>query len=267
MAGKRRLKPYWLALGGAVAAHALVLSLPWPGKPDRPSEGSTLAVQLPRPAPATAPTEPEPRAKPAPGHQPPAHRRQVVTTALARPATPAKHTGPVKTRPVRKVTPRHPALSQKPAPPAAQISSSGPAPVPKAKSPSPVVPSPARVPPVAHAGPAPVVSKASPPSQPPEEPGKRRERFQARLMAHLAHFRHYPLLAQRERQQGVVEVRFVMDRAGHILSDHLVRRSPYPLLNHEALALLDRAQPLPRPPASLAGQTLAWTLPVRFRLP
>ena len=58
-----------------------------------------------------------------------------------------------------------------------------------------------------------------------------------------------------------------MDRSGRVLSSRIDRSSGRPLLDREALAMLDRAQPLPPPPDDVPGATLELVTPVEFFLP
>lgn len=44
------------------------------------------------------------------------------------------------------------------------------------------------------------------------------------------------------------------------------RSAGYALLDDETLALIDRAQPLPRPPAEIRGEVLKFVVPVEFFL-
>jgi periplasmic protein TonB len=88
--------------------------------------------------------------------------------------------------------------------------------------------------------------------------------WKARLQAHLDSKKRYPPSAQRLRQEGVVHVRFTMDRAGRVLSSRIESSSGRPLLDREALAMLQRAQPLPAPPPEIAGATIELTTPVEF---
>lgn len=59
-------------------------------------------------------------------------------------------------------------------------------------------------------------------------------------------------------------IRFVMDRAGKVLSSRLERSSGFPDLDREAVALPKRAQPLPKPPNDKPGDTIELVVPVEF---
>lgn len=130
-----------------------------------------------------------------------------------------------------------------------------PAPTPQLRptaAPSPQPPAPATTAPPAQ--PAPPAAEAS--SAPRE--------WRARLLAHLDQNKRYPAIAERQRQEGVVHIRFTMDRAGRVLSSAITRGSGRPMLDREALAMLQRAQPLPAPPADEPGDVIEIATHVDF---
>ncbi len=86
------------------------------------------------------------------------------------------------------------------------------------------------------------------------------------LFSHLLHYRQYPSSAQSARQEGVVTLSFTMDRNGRVLSRHIARSSGYAALDAEALAMVERAQPLPAFPPSMPESTRSFTAPIRFSL-
>lgn len=87
--------------------------------------------------------------------------------------------------------------------------------------------------------------------------------WEARLLAHLEKFRRYPARARSAKQQGVVQIRFRMDRAGHVLSAEIARKSGFFALDQAALATLRRAEPLPAIPEALPDE-VELTVPVEF---
>lgn len=90
--------------------------------------------------------------------------------------------------------------------------------------------------------------------------------FQKALLRHLNRHKRYPAGARAKREQGVVYVRFAMDRHGRVLRAGIERRSKYIPLDEEGLALLQRAQPLPEPPTEIEGDPLEMVVPVEFSL-
>ena len=91
--------------------------------------------------------------------------------------------------------------------------------------------------------------------------------WQSRMLGHLAHFKRYPGDARQRKRAGAAWVRFQVDRDGKLLASELITSSGTVLLDREALQVLERAQPLPAPPASVLRQgTVTVTLPVSFKL-
>ena len=88
--------------------------------------------------------------------------------------------------------------------------------------------------------------------------------WKIRIATHLQRYKRYPLAAAARGQQGTAELQFTVDRNGHVMSARLQRGSGYALLDEETLALIRRAQPLPRPPGDVGGHDFTFTVPVRF---
>ena len=90
--------------------------------------------------------------------------------------------------------------------------------------------------------------------------------WQSHLMLKLNEVKRYPSQARRNRQQGVSYLRFTMDREGIVLAKSIEQPSGYTLLDRETLDLIERAQPLPKPPEEMPGETLEFVVPVEFFL-
>ncbi len=90
--------------------------------------------------------------------------------------------------------------------------------------------------------------------------------WQGLLLARLEQFKRYPEEARSRGQQGVSCLRFTMDRDGHVLSARIEKSSGFDLLDKEALALIQRAQPLPKPPPEIQGERLELAVPIQFFL-
>ena len=71
---------------------------------------------------------------------------------------------------------------------------------------------------------------------------------------------------QRQRQQGVVHLRFTIDRQGEVVASEINKSSGFELLDDEVLALIQRAQPVPAPPSEVAGSRIEMLVPVSFSL-
>ncbi len=69
------------------------------------------------------------------------------------------------------------------------------------------------------------------------------------------------------REEGQVQVRFVLDRAGMLLEGAIIQGSGHAVLDEEAEAMLRRASPYPRAPADLPGDLMEFTAAIDFILP
>jgi len=90
--------------------------------------------------------------------------------------------------------------------------------------------------------------------------------WQNELMIKLNEAKRYPSRARRSRQEGVGYLRFSMDREGNVLSKNIEQTSGHELLDEETLALIDRALPLPIPPAHIEDASLEFVVPIVFSL-
>lgn len=86
------------------------------------------------------------------------------------------------------------------------------------------------------------------------------------LQAWLEKHKEYPARARVRRQQGTVLLYFEMSREGEIREAHIRKGSGHSTLDEEALALIKRAAPLPRPPADFGGTEIRMVIPVQFSL-
>jgi len=84
------------------------------------------------------------------------------------------------------------------------------------------------------------------------------------LSAWLERHKQYPSRAQRRRQEGTVDLRFVVDREGNVLSYKIERTSGYALLDREVEKMIRRAEPLPAMPNELVQASLELVVPVSF---
>jgi protein TonB len=91
-------------------------------------------------------------------------------------------------------------------------------------------------------------------------------RWQSALAAHLERFKRYPTEARARREQGIATVAFTIDHEGHLLSSRIVRSSGSSVLDEETLAMLARAQPMPKPPGNVSETALSFVVPVRFNI-
>lgn len=91
------------------------------------------------------------------------------------------------------------------------------------------------------------------------------ENWQRDLTMHINRHKRYPSEARNARQQGRVSVAFTIDREGRVIKAAVATSAGYELLDKAAVDMLNRASPLPAPPASMAGDTLSYVVPVLFR--
>ncbi len=106
---------------------------------------------------------------------------------------------------------------------------------------------------------------ASPPSTPAPEGASSgaKATWEGEVLARLGQFRRYPAASRMRREEGVVYVRFRLDRTGHVLSSAIERASGFSLLDKEAQATVLRAQPLPSIPSNLPD-VMELSLPIEF---
>jgi protein TonB len=88
----------------------------------------------------------------------------------------------------------------------------------------------------------------------------------SQIVALLERNKRYPLTAHARGEHGVAQVFFTLDRSGRVVDSRVMRSSGAALLDAEALALLQRAQPFPPPPAEMPGAQVNFTVPIRFNL-
>jgi TonB family protein len=107
---------------------------------------------------------------------------------------------------------------------------------------------------------------AAPVSQPSPAAGEGKDVFLGRLLGQLNRFKQYPRSARQAHIQGVVMLHFIMDADGKVTAFDIAKSSGRPVLDAEALALIQRAQPLPAIPASYPSRTLDAIVPIEFYL-
>jgi protein TonB len=96
--------------------------------------------------------------------------------------------------------------------------------------------------------------------------GDARANYVAALMKHLNKYKRYPESAKLRHEQGVVSLRFTIDRNGHVLASSITRSSGSKVLDAEVLAAVKRADPLPAIPRIFGRDELDLIVPVEFVL-
>jgi protein TonB len=96
--------------------------------------------------------------------------------------------------------------------------------------------------------------------------GTSKDRYYAELAAWLERHKRYPSHARKMRQEGIVRVRFVIDRSGKVISHRIETSSGHSALDQAASELLRRASPMPAIPASMGRSRLEIVVPIAYRL-
>lgn len=91
--------------------------------------------------------------------------------------------------------------------------------------------------------------------------------YAARVRSWLYAHKIYPKRAKMRREEGVVRVLFVLDRAGHLLEGRILGSSGRASLDEEAMAMMQRASPFPQAPREILGERIEFTAPIEFILP
>lgn len=236
---------HWTLAGSvALLVHVSVaaLMLAWVRPAEPPIPEPVVLVDLPpEAAPETTVASPQPVTQPRPEYKAP------------QPVAP-----PVKIAPVRAPLPIDPVTLPPPAP-------SEPQTPPPAPEPSPMVAPSAPVSPVAASNTEPNAGSGAVPGNDPRA-RKREADYFALISAHLNRRKTYPVEARQARQQGVVVVRFTVDRNGGVSNVAIKRSSGHDLLDQATLALLAKVAPLPSMPASMQRDSVTLSLPIDYSL-
>lgn len=88
--------------------------------------------------------------------------------------------------------------------------------------------------------------------------------WRGRVLAHLDRHKRYPPAARIMKREGRVHVSLTMDRHGKVLSVAVTRGDGFKPFDTEAINTIRRAEPLPEPPAELAGNVIPLQLPIAF---
>jgi protein TonB len=91
-------------------------------------------------------------------------------------------------------------------------------------------------------------------------------RWESGLVAHIERFKRYPAQARARGERGSARVAFTIDRDGWVRESHVLETSGSPDLDRECLAMLARAQPMPKPPGEVQASELSFVVPVRFNI-
>lgn len=87
--------------------------------------------------------------------------------------------------------------------------------------------------------------------------------WQRELMAHLDRHKRYP--GERSQRDAEIIINLVLDRTGHVVSASVAQSSGDAAFDEAAVAMVQRASPVPAPPPLVADEGLSFRLPVNFR--
>lgn len=90
--------------------------------------------------------------------------------------------------------------------------------------------------------------------------------YLTRVQAWLEKHKEYPFRARLRREEGTALLYFVVDGNGRVRDYELRQSTGHTLLDREVLAMIERAQPLPRILGHLNPVALEMIVPVRFSL-
>ena len=232
---------HWSIAGlAALAAHAgagaVVLSWTRPVAPPEPEP--VVLVELP------------PQASAAPSPQAVARAQSMTPQRMTPPM--AMPRPPVDLPPVAPPLPRDVVILPPPAT----------APAARAEAPSSA---PAPAPPLAV---SPAASGTGTSTAPGNDPRAKRQEadYFALVSAHLNRRKVYPAEARQARQQGVVTVRFTVDRQGGVTAVSIKRGSGHEVLDRATLDLVRRVAPLPPMPPTMQRDSMTLSLPIDYSL-
>ena len=225
----------------AMAAHALLglSAMAWKSPHDAPPPEPVVLLELSPASASEAMSEPMPASQPE--------------------YIPPQQALPFKIPPVRAPLPEDavilpPKTKRPPVPsiPTQQASNAAVAPPAQAK---------AEAAPTAVASPAPSNSSGASPKAKREQAN-----YYAMVSAHLNRRKKYPTEARKAREQGVVKVRFTVDRGGNISNVSITGSSGHAILDQATLALMQRVAPLPVMPVSMERDKVTISLPIDYSL-
>jgi protein TonB len=88
--------------------------------------------------------------------------------------------------------------------------------------------------------------------------------YRATLVAHLMRFKRWPAGAEARGENGTVFVSFTVSRNGRVSNARMSKSSGFASLDQEAMAWIQRAQPLPQFPAEMPEATMNFGVPLNW---
>jgi len=93
-----------------------------------------------------------------------------------------------------------------------------------------------------------------------------KQRYFETIRALITARKRYPLFARRRRIEGTVVVRFTLGRDGKLLATSISQGSGSTALDEAAIEAIRSIGALPAAPASAAGTSFTFVVPIVFRL-
>jgi protein TonB len=91
--------------------------------------------------------------------------------------------------------------------------------------------------------------------------------YAAKIRSWLYAHKTYPRRSRMRHEEGMVRVRFVLDRRGQLLEGLVIAGSGFAALDEEGQAMLFRASPYPAAPQDIPGSRIEFIVPIEWRLP
>ena len=91
------------------------------------------------------------------------------------------------------------------------------------------------------------------------------ESYGALLTQHISNFKKYPRIAQRRVWEGDILLEITLNKNSKVMDIKIISESRYGVLNKEAIAMIKRAQPLPKA-KNINSETFKVFVPVAFKL-
>ena len=88
--------------------------------------------------------------------------------------------------------------------------------------------------------------------------------YRSMLVAHLQRFKRWPSGAEARGERGTAFVNFTVSRNGHVTGARLAKSSGFASLDQEAMAWMQRAQPLPSFPAEMREPSMNFSVPLNW---
>ena len=104
------------------------------------------------------------------------------------------------------------------------------------------------------------------PQPSPEVVKKVTDSYTNQLTRAIAKQKKYPKIAQMRQWQGEVLLNIEIDPQGNLVKADILEESRFKILNNEAIDMVKRASPFPKPPKELSLKNFTVLVPISFKL-